>query len=110
MRDFQCLAVFHLICPFLIAVNRPNCPTRIVLNKIEQRSPRSAGQPRGAPDNTMEHPLVIIAASDAKNRMTSAMADGGVQYEGSALGIAARFCGVSMIVGITQATPIPCGR
>src|SRR5690606_5571972 len=49
-------------------------------------------------------PCTARAASDARNTMTLARSEGATHFAGSALGIAARFSGVSMIVGSTQFT------
>src|SRR5439155_18290391 len=49
-------------------------------------------------------PLMAREASEARKRITSAMANGSTHFVKSALGCAARFCGVSMVAGIMQFT------
>src|SRR5688572_27429081 len=49
-------------------------------------------------------PLIAREASEARNRITSAMASGATQLLKSAFGRAARFCGVSIVEGSTQFT------
>ena len=64
----------------------------------------------GRPNIGIAHPLATIAASEARNRITSAIAAGGVHCDASASGIDWRFWGVSMIVGMMQQTQIPWPR
>src|SRR5215831_18324499 len=49
-------------------------------------------------------PFIAREASEARNAITSAMADGSTHLLKSPFGIAARFCGVSIVPGITQFT------
>src|SRR6266581_608436 len=49
-------------------------------------------------------PLTAREASEAKNRITSAMAAGSTHLLKSPLGTAARFCGVSIVPGMMQFT------
>src|SRR6266705_3567953 len=67
-----------------------------------QRPFGRAGRYLGLPVIGIAQPLMINAASDARKSMTSAIGAGGVHDVVSASGMAARFCGVSMIVGMTQ--------
>lgn len=60
-----------------------------------------------SPVTGMAAPWIALAASLARNAMTSASAGGATQREGSASGMAARFSGVSMIEGSTQFTLMP---
>src|SRR6266850_7437743 len=49
-------------------------------------------------------PLIARDASDARNDITSAMASGATHLVKSAFGMAARFCGVSITLGMMQFT------
>src|SRR5437667_12608142 len=49
-------------------------------------------------------PLIAREASDARNDITSAMASGATHLVKSAFGMAARFCGVSITLGMMQFT------
>src|SRR5260221_597462 len=55
-------------------------------------------------------PWIARAASEARNKITSASASGATQRRGSAPGMSARFCGVSMTLGSTQLTLMPLSR
>src|SRR5881628_1217991 len=56
------------------------------------------------PNTGTAAPLMAREASEARKRITSAMADGSTHLVKSAFGCAARFCGVSMVPGMTQLT------
>src|SRR5262245_25074887 len=49
-------------------------------------------------------PFTAREASEARNAITSAIADGSTHLLKSPFGIAARFCGVSIVPGIMQFT------
>ncbi len=56
------------------------------------------------PNTGKAAPLIAREASDAKNRTTSAIAFGSTHLVKSAFGMAARFCGVSITLGMMQFT------
>src|SRR5205823_7906109 len=91
------------------AILASNCAEQFEAQAGDSRLERCS-YPRLVPESAIAHPLTIIAASEARNNITSAIASGGVHCEASSSGMAAQFCGVSMIVGITQPTQMPCGR
>src|SRR6058998_353655 len=56
------------------------------------------------PNTGTAAPLMAREASEARKRITSAMAEGSTHFVKSAFGCAARFCGVSMVAGMMQFT------
>ena len=52
-------------------------------------------------------PLIAREASEARNDITSAMASGATHFVKSAFGMAVRFCGVSITLGMIQFTLMP---
>src|SRR6266403_266580 len=72
-------------------------------------NPPSALRRTGSADQLLPYtgkaaPLIARAASDARNDITSAMASGATHLLKSAFGMAARFCGVSITLGMMQFT------
>ena len=55
-------------------------------------------------------PVMCAEASRARTAIASATDSTGTQPERSAFGIAARFAGVSMVLGSTAFTVTPCSR